>query len=77
MPTLGMGDIPFEAVKLVTAADGVYTVMAGTGPLRDKKGNIVTLRVYRASETGLDANGLPVLPGGFPVTRVPAPGGGR
>jgi soluble lytic murein transglycosylase-like protein len=49
MPTLGRGEIPFDAIGLVTTADGVYTVMEGTGPLRDKNGRIVTLRVARNS----------------------------
>lgn len=50
---IGIGMVPFEAVDLRTVGDGVYAVMAGTGPLRDKNGRQVFLRVRRPSRSSV------------------------
>lgn len=44
--------IDLSRVSLQTVADGVYAVNAGTGPLRDKAGRPVRLRVTRPDAAG-------------------------
>lgn len=41
----GLGPVPFEAIDLQTVGDGVYAVLAGTGPVRGKDGRPLYLRV--------------------------------
>lgn len=49
--------IPFNAVQLSTIGNGKYSVWAGTGPLRDKRGQPIVLTVDRYATP---------LPGGAP-----------
>lgn len=43
----GLAGVPFEQVQLQTVGDGVYAVIAGTGPVRGKDGAPLYLRVPR------------------------------
>lgn len=46
--TSGYAGVPFGSIDLITVGDGVYSVYAGTGPLRDPAGQPLQIRVKRS-----------------------------